>query len=788
MEFSEKLFQALKKDDLKEFRNCMETNPCGSLRLGRFPLLSVLYLYNSKRILRAYEKSFLRHNSWQDIGEPVELAAKFRSVAGKCLRLYLNETVSPAEMLLILDNNGKLKRVFPETNITAPAKQRLKNIYYVRWGLEADFKGGNIQLQRRPLKRVEKLHWFYFALCIMLCVVLIITPFVVNVFRPFIKDREGVLNVSEWWHINFSSDKIYALKNDVVVSEDFFVEEMNCKLRGNGHKVVVSGGTLFGCVNGSLTDIVFETKGYAVAEEFSLFGVAENVTVNATVDRQTDKACAFFVNNNCGTLLFVTVNVSGKLTAVAAEAEGAANSFKAGGIVATNKPTIYENIQYSSVVKNCAVNFDNFTLQGNLSADASFGGIVGQNNTIVEKCSASGNIFADTFDVAGICSENNYRILESKNQANISQHADVTGWNPLVAGIVVSNHNTVKQCENTGNLVCNYNGAISESAGIPTAYAAGIAYQNAGSGIATPVLEDCANRGSVSVVTANIPASAAGVCNFSNGATRTCQNYGKVSASGDIVVDAAGIVNLAYGYIYRSANFGELVATGSKEVRVGGIAGTSCVQISECFSSGTIDVEGEICYVGGIVGYCSVYSEESSAHYYCGSLGKCVSDCKINVTEKFSLASICAVGGVVGFVQELEVVVPETGVAIHIDGDNFIYTDAGLVIYADGYVRNNYFTGKLQTTANSYVGATMGVAGKNVYLACAESSATNFCNNAYVDGCGARGAFGAALTDAENVQIFETVADVGALAGTLQQIEADETYRSIINAAKNPYL
>ena len=229
MEFFERLFQALKKDNLKEFKNCMETNNCGSLRLGRFPVLSVMYLYNSRRLLRAYEKQFLKHNSWRDIGEPMELSAKFRDIAGKCLRIYLSETVSPVEMLLLLNKDFKLRRVFPKAHMTAPVKQRLRDIYFVKWGLEAEFVRNKIVLQRRPMTRVEKTRWITGTLCVVLCVALIVgTPFVVNTFAPFITDGNGALLVTKWEQIEFDSHKTYALKNNITVPDNFFVEDMNC--------------------------------------------------------------------------------------------------------------------------------------------------------------------------------------------------------------------------------------------------------------------------------------------------------------------------------------------------------------------------------------------------------------------------------------------------------------------------------------------------------------------------------------------------------------------------------
>lgn len=756
MEFSEKLFQALKKDNLKEFRHCMENNSCGSLRLGRFPVLTVMYLYNARRILRAYEKSFLRHNSWQDIGEPVELAARFRDVAGKCLRIYLNETVSPVEMLLLLDRNAKLKRVFPQTNMTAPVKQRLKDIYYIKWSLQAEFVGGNIVLQRRPMTRAEKLRWITCTLCVVLCVALAVgTPFVVNAFVPYIADENGVLNVDKWEKINFTSDKIYALKNDVTVTENFFAEEMNCELRGNGHVVKVSGDAVFGNVNGKLTDIVFETNGCAVAENVTFFGVVQQVTVNAVVNKQTDKACAFFVNNNYGTLQQVTVNVSGSLTAISTDGEE--NSYMCGGIAATNNPSVYVGVEYRAVLQNCVANYDNFSLKGQLQADASFGGLVGKNDGYVQKCQTSGNIFSETLDVAGICSENNYLLSNCTNGANVTQTTDVTGWNPIAAGIVLNNQNTVDACKNIGNVTCkSFSEAVAVDGVLPTAYAAGIAYHNYVKSV-TPFLKNCSNSGNITATATEIDVSAAGICNFTNGGTRTCLNNGKVSAQGTNVVVAAGIADVAYGFIENSANSGEISAESDKEVRAGGIVGTSCVQTLNCLSTGSITAKGAVCYVGGISGYSAGVVSGSVLH--CGFVEKCVADCTINVTA--TSLDVSAVGGINGFVIEQAVNDPNTN----------------QIIYAGGQVSSCYFTGKLQTSGDVYVGGIVGVTGKNIYLASApEDAKTFFYDNMYLDDCGASVAFGKVNSDIG----YETVADVGAQIASEKDIAEDETYKAIL--------
>lgn len=884
MEFQEKLFQALKNDNLQEFANCMETTPCGSLRLGRFPVLSIMYLYNSKRLLHAYEQSFLKHNSWQNISdvaeqsekvrdalsgtnsnswqnssEPVELSAKFRSVAGKCLRFYLNETVSPVEMLLILGKDGKLKKVFSATNMTAPVKQRLKDIYYVKWALSAKFNGNEIILERRPLTHAEKMRWLTLAVCIVLCVAIVVgTPFVVNAFVPFIADGNGMLRVSRVGQIKFSSGKTYVLKNDITVSQDFFVEEVNCELVGNGHTVTVTGGSLFGEFNGKMSDIVFVTDGSPVITNVN--GAVENVTVNAVVNKEVNTATGFFATNNYGTITNVTVNVSGSMTAFASEDTG---TYACGGVVALNKYVTVDNKTQYAHVQKCTVNYDNFSLtsrlqpdeNGDILAEASFGGIVGQNDGFTYECQTTGTITSNTLDVGGICSENNHLLMDNVNNADISQTSDSLTWNPLASGIVLVNYRAVDSCKNYGTISstttaaesvgnravavgivyqsvsrpnwayvqkCANFGEISATSSQNAAYAAGIIFnnisglikadvldsENSGNVSATGVsnaeaagianrnsntenvtvnLEDCiisgcSNSGNVSAVATNtamaagitnqnvsddyvtaylqncknvgkvtataMDASACGVANFNTGGIQATNNSGEIRASGKTLAKAAGIAGIAYGYVYRCANTGAIFAESDDEVRVGGISGTAYSQTLECVSVGNIEASGDVCYVGGVIGYGEALERDEKMNSFI-TVEKCVALCGIKVTTKGNFA---AVGGIVGIIENSQKDV------------EFIQTTK---------VVQCYFTGSLEAKTNTYVGSIVGVVGKESYLQYdAKAQTGNFLDNLYVEG----GAFGAMLVGED----YQTVQDLGTKITSLEEITSDDTYKALL--------
>ena len=67
--------------------------------------------------------------------------------------------------------------------------------------------------------------------------------------------------------------------------------------------------------------------------------------------------------------------------------------------------------------------------------------------------------------------------------------------------------------------------------------------------------------------------------------------------------------------------------------------------------------------------------------------------------------------------------------------------------------------------------------GNNVYLASSPNNEnSNFYANAYLDGCGASLAFGAALQN----DSYQTVADVGATVATVESLADDTTYQKLL--------
>lgn len=606
----ERLLQAVKKDDVKAFHALMETARCGAYRLGRFPVLSLLYLYRARKILSEYEESFLKITNHEPLREPVEVSKKFTAKAGKCLRLYLGETVSPLEMLLILDEAKRLKRVYPLTKPSAAVKARLQSIYSIKYSLGVKFEGDEIIIDRRPLSYREKKKIATACLCSALAVVLTVG---VSVTAVALMPPEG--EVTKLSQIKFNSTKEYILKQDIVLPENFIVEKMNCKLIGEGHKLILSKGATLGELNGKLSGVTIESAGDAVFTSVSENAAIENVTVNVTAAVTSAEGAAFIAGVNLGTIDGVTVNVGGKLNAVAGENDGT-DELVFGGIVQSNA---YKSSQSYGIIRNCEVKYSQFQLKGEASANAVFGGVAGENNGILQNCRVTGEIAADTFDIAGVCAVNSGILSGLVNEADLSQVSADTGWNPIVSGIALRNYSAVQDCENGGSVSAVSACPESEEARELTVTAAGI------------------------------------IClNGVGGVVERSENSGKVAAESSGTAYAGGISAVSYAHISYCISSGDITAT-AKNVYAGGILGLSEITLygryvyfgiaESCISEGGIGVTvtgGDTACVGGIAGYIREQKFDNVG-YLGGRINNCffLGECAEEVSRFGNIVGVC---------------------------------------------------------------------------------------------------------------------------------------------------
>lgn len=439
----ENLIKIIEKDDVKAFNELTEKAQCGGYRLGRFPVLSLLYLYKSRKILSAYEERFLKITAWEPLREPVSVWKKFSEKAGKCLRLYSNEIVTPLEMLLILDRTRRLKRAYPLTKPSSAVKERLQAIYSIKYSLNIKFEGNGIIPDRRPLSYREKKRIATICVSAFLAAAIIVAAPVTTVaLVPKRADGE-VMKLS---HIDFGARKVYTLKRDITIPENYTVEKMNCTIVGEGNKLIFGKGASFGEFGGKMRDVEIVSSGSPIFTTVTERAVISDVTVNITADMEINGSTALIAVTNYGTIDGVTVNVSGNVSALSGSAD-----IIVGGMVLNNSGRNAVTQPYG-IINDCTVNYSDFSLKGEVKANASFGGIVGVNNGAVLGCTVTGNITADTFDLGGVCALNEYGLSGNTNAANLTQVSEDEGWSPIVSGIVIENGYVAEYCKNTGNL------------------------------------------------------------------------------------------------------------------------------------------------------------------------------------------------------------------------------------------------------------------------------------------------------------------------------------------------
>ncbi len=754
----ENLLEAIKKDDIKAFEALMENAQCGAYRLGRFPVLSLMYLYKSRKLLSSYEQRFIKIASYEALGEPTEISKKFSAAAGKCLRLYLNEVISPLEMLLVLDKTRRLKRVFPLTRPSAAVKERLKSIYFIKYSLSVKFEGDDIIIDRRPLSVGEKKRIAAACLCSVLAVGIAVgTPLTVNAFKGMVTGLD---------QIDFASENEYTLKRDIILPDNYTVEKINCTIVGGGNKIVLGKGATLGELNGKVSGLTIESTGNAIFTTVSESAVIENIIVNISASVTAAAGTALVAETNFGTIDGVTVNVSGKINALAPSAEANAELIF-GGIVQNNdyKYSFKNQTVYAGTVKNCTVNYSQFEVVGEVGANASFGGVAGINAGYVRDCTVTGGIAADTVDIAGVCSVNSGLLSGNANGAEISQTTSSTEWNPITCGIVINNTGAVENCENRGSLsaVSNCGEFDTEANHEYIASCAGIAYLNGGSQNA--YIKNCANLGRIVSRAENRSAYAAGVCLSSSGAIEGCKNGGAVtvSAGNGNGVCAGGIAAVTYSNIIKSVNGGAISATGSGEAYIGGIAAHSFGLAQNCLSDGDITVTAKNVCAGGIIGFSDVTS--NGIYISFGTARNCISRCKLTVS--LTENEYAYIGGIAGLMRQARAMVE--------GGDT--------VTYCAGSITNCYFTGEC-TADISYFGNIVGACGANIYennlSVWGNTVYANFADNFYPDN--SFNAFGTAIAD--DGSFVSAKEDKGAAKATAEDIQNSEVYKSILNSVE----
>ena len=566
-ETRKKLLASVKKDDVKTFGTLLTPEVLCAV-YGRFPLLSLLYLFDAKRVVKRYLAELIKERPRVKVAAFPEAEECFRNRAGKALRHYADEPVSPLEMLAVLGRGRELKKlyaVYPNAGKYLPAIHR---VYFTRLGKGVSATGTKLSLPREPLSYAERKGSLRFAwVCFAAFVSVAAVTIALSVFfglgndRVFYKVRSsGALSSAL-----FANETIY-LKKDVSLSSS--VESYGRKFEGNDHVVRLSA---------PLCDR-FE------GEMFNVTFLLEEGFVGDAV-----------IGENKGVLHNVRVVAEGLTIPKGGEYMGL--------LTAVNMGTIDSCYATMSV-----------RISGDAGGDCYFAPFAGSNAGAIHACRAEGSITAENVDVAGVVGKNEKSgaVTDCVVEASLVETADIKGWTPNVAGIADHNEGAIDGCIVGGDIrSVLVSPELSEGDRVVSAYAAGLVCVNVGS------VKDSTNKAVVTSESTYGAAFAGGVVTLNTGLTDDPTALGKVvhcSGLGAVSALCHTANNSCAGGIAAVNDVGCSITSSRQTAAVsaltpdryydftGGIAGRNVGLIERSFFIGELPDYDEDSLVGAICG------------------------------------------------------------------------------------------------------------------------------------------------------------------------------------------
>ena len=476
-----KILEAIKKDSVSSFKHLVENREYLSLCYGRFPILSLCYLWGSWRIISKYETQLAQIKDYIFVDEDEESYIKLKKNAKRALRLFVGDgkIIEPYEMLAVLESNIRLKRYLKKYQLDEKEYKRIERIYLMTRKQETSINNGRIKIKSEKISagKLAIIIVSTFVCCVLIVIsslFLHLTTLVPNGTQdhPYIiRNRESFENL-------ISETGYSVLKSDITV--DALDKDYNGNLNGNNHTITIN----------DFSKPIFENmKGYI----HDLTIVINNCTLNA--EKHLSPICV----TNDGTLENISVVINNCTINIVNNVTEAGVSRYVSLLCARN----YGNI------KSCNVTVNNLTLNGVSNVNGCFGAIAGYNSNLVDGCSTlERNIESDTIDIGGIVGENTQTgsVLNCTNNANIKQETSVLTWSPNVAGIVYTNNGLIQNCINNGNISAYQTGETTDNLNV---FAAGIACVN------NYVINHCKNTGNIIVESKSSIVFMGGICAYS---------------------------------------------------------------------------------------------------------------------------------------------------------------------------------------------------------------------------------------------------------------------------------
>ena len=561
------LFEAIKSDNEKLFTSFMLSKSDLNISFGRFPILSLCYLYGAEKILFKYERYLEPINKFEIVPEYFEIYKTFKRKAKRALRLYADKTqiVYPIEMLAILDQRkfiaNKYKFLFKNEDIL----NNLKKIYNLNQKIEITATRENFEVEQKNLKLSQKiiasiLSFVFVVFASFSFISIIISG---NVFGKGTKNSPiKISNEAEFITALLKGDKYYVLESDLTISKQVTVDRFSGTIDGKEFNVYMTANSSESLIK-------------------NLTGTIQNINFNYQINNEKiDKNYAFLAENNAGNI---------KNCSFFGEINTTINSDKdtfISGVVVENSGTIDTiDVALSANVSNAGQT--NAYLSGIAGVNKA-GGLISNANTL------SGKFETDTVDLAGIAVENYGTILNSSNAIELVQISNKE-WHPNCAGISMQNYALIDGCKNYAKISSKSTRETAEEEQEFHVYAGGIVCNNYKSILNSKNYGEIVGEGDVSLV-------------FAGGIAAL--NVLDETYSYEIKIQNGREVKFVVCEIEKSKSTGKIYARSEKSsVYVGGVSAVNNAQITYCGFEGEIDAntnstkENEvIVFAGGVVG------------------------------------------------------------------------------------------------------------------------------------------------------------------------------------------
>ena len=486
------LITAISQDNVTLFSD--EIKDKLNIRFGRFPILSICYLYNSKKILNKFEKQLWQIKDYTIINEPFIIYQKFRSTAGRILRLYTNEKaiITPIEMLAILHCDSKVKRLYRKYKqiLRDKTKRNLKSIYTI-YNQDPYILTYKIKIKPRKLTTRERLPYKIALSCSLATICVFVSILLTLNFTIGLGTSNNPYKIytEKQFLTALNSTSTYQLTNNLQLSGNIDISTFKGTLNGNGHTITITSSNnnyLIHTNKGTLKNlnIVYPSITKTINSSFSLFTYENNGTidnVNISIN-SLNLVC----QKSTSTDIYVT------------------------GITKIN----------NGLIDNCSVKLD-LNIQTNGTGECFVSGIAGENNDTIRNSIIleNSNITTIDADTAGIASSNTPKgkIFNCKNYANISQLSELIEWSPTIAGITLTNYGSINSSNNFGTLTVN--STNNEDNSPHNIFVGGISANNFGS------ISKCLNKGDITTTSLKLITYAGGIIGYSSYWSENNQTY-----------------------------------------------------------------------------------------------------------------------------------------------------------------------------------------------------------------------------------------------------------------------